>query len=432
MSVTAFLNARLLDPATNLDAKGGLLIDGGVITEIGPHLTKEGVKAPAGAENVDCAGACLAPGLIDMRVHAREPGEEYKETIATAAGAAVAGGVTTMVCLPNTMPAIDNPALVGFVLQRGREACLAHVQTYAALTQNTDGKKLAEIGLLQEAGAIAFTDGTKAIDDPVLMRRALTYAKTFDALIVQHPEEPRMAKGGEAHAGELSARLGLAGIPGIAEAMMLERDMRLVEMTGGRYHAAHVSTAEGIEVIRRAKAKGLRVTADTAPQYFALNENEIGEYRTFARLSPPLRPESDRIAVVQGLADGTIDVIASDHAPHDQESKRLPFGQAEPGIIGLETLLPLSLALHHNGKMALLDVLRRLTIAPAELLGLAGGRLAKGAPADLVLFDLDKPWRVEEIKFRSTSKNSPFDNRPMQGHALRTIVAGRTVFTRKA
>jgi dihydroorotase len=427
MSVTAFLNARLLDPATSFDVTGGLLIEDGVIIDVGPN-----VKAPAGAETVDCAGACLAPGLIDMRVHAREPGEEYKETIATAAGAAVAGGVTTMVCLPNTMPAIDNPALVGFVLQRGREAGLAHVQTYAALTQNTEGKKLAEIGLLQEAGAIAFTDGTKAIDDPVLMRRALTYAKTFDALIVQHPEEPRMAKGGEAHAGELSARLGLAGIPGIAEAMMLERDMRLVEMTGGRYHAGHVSTAEGIEVIRRAKAKGLRVTADTAPQYFALNENEIGEYRTFARLSPPLRPENDRLAVVAGLADGTIDVIASDHAPHDQESKRLPFGQAEPGIIGLETLLPLSLALHHNGKMALLDVLRRLTLAPAELLGLPAGRLAKGAPADLVLFDLDKPWRVEEIKFRSTSKNSPFDNRPMQGHALRTIVAGRTVFTRKA
>jgi dihydroorotase len=427
MTVTAFLNARLLDPATLLDAKGGLLIENGKILDVGPA-----VKAPAGAETVDCAGACLAPGLIDMRVHAREPGEEYKETIATAAGAAVAGGVTTMVCLPNTMPAIDNPALVGFVLQRGREAGLANVQTYAALTQNTEGKKLAEIGLLQEAGAIAFTDGTKAIDDPVLMRRALTYAKTFGALIVQHPEEPRMAKGGEAHAGELSARLGLAGIPGIAEAMMLERDMRLVEMTGGRYHAGHVSTAEGIEVIRRAKSRGLRVTADTAPQYFALNENEIGEYRTFARLSPPLRPESDRVAVVAGLADGTIDVIASDHAPHDQESKRLPFGQAEPGIIGLETLLPLSLALHHNGKMSLLDVLRRLTLAPAELLGLPGGRLAKGAPADLVLFDLDKPWRVEEIKFRSTSKNSPFDNRPMQGHALRTIVGGRTVFTRKA
>jgi dihydroorotase len=427
MTVLALLNARLLDPATKLDATGGLLIEDGVIREVGPAVT-----APAGAETVDCAGACLAPGLIDMRVHAREPGEEYKETIATAAGAAVAGGVTTMVCLPNTMPAIDNPALVGFVLQRGREAGLARVQTYAALTQNTEGKKLAEIGLLLEAGAIAFTDGVKAIDDPVVMRRALTYAKTFDALIVQHPEEPRMAKGGEAHAGELSARLGLVGIPGIAEAMMLERDMRLVEMTGGRYHAAHVSTAEGIEVIRRAKARGLRVTADTAPHYFALNENEIGEYRTFARLSPPLRPESDRVAVVQGLADGTIDVIASDHAPHDQESKRLPFGQAEPGIIGLETLLPLSLALHHNGKMALLDVLRRLTIAPAELLGLPGGKLAKGAPADLVLFDPDKPWRVEEIKFRSTSKNSPFDNRPMQGHALRTIVGGRTVFTRKA
>ena len=427
MSKLALLNARLLDPASGLDAAGGVIVENGVIAEIGAN-----VKAPAGAETVDCGGACLAPGLIDIRVHAREPGEEHKETIATAAGAAVAGGVTTMVCLPNTVPVIDNPALVGFVLQRGREANLARVATYAALTQNTEGKKLAEIGLLKAAGAIAFTDGVKAIDDPVLMRRALTYAKTFDAVIVQHPEEPRLAKGGEAHAGELSARLGLAGIPGIAEAIMLERDMRLVESVGGRYHAAHVSTAEGVEIIRRAKSRGLRVTADTAPHYFSLNENEIGEYRTFARLSPPLRPESDRAAIVAGLADGTIDIIASDHAPHDQESKRLPFGQAEPGIIGLETLLPLTLALHHNGKMGLLAALRALTVAPAELLGLPGGRLAKGAPADLVLFDPDKPWKVEEAKFRSTSKNSPFDGRPMQGHALRTIVGGRTVFTRKA
>jgi dihydroorotase len=287
---------------------------------------------------------------------------------------------------------------------------------------------MAEIGLLSEAGAVAFTDGTKAVADSVVMRRALAYAKAFDRIIVQHPEEPRLAAGGEAHEGELSSRLGLAGIPVAAEVIMLERDIRLVELTGGRYHAAHVSTAEGVEVIRNAKARGLAVTCDTAPPYFGLNETAIGEYRTFARLSPPLRSESDRQAVVRGLADGTIDVIASDHAPQDQESKRLPFAQAEPGIIGLETLLPLALELHHNRHMPLLEIIRRLTLTPATILKLPGGKLAKGAPADLLLFDLDRPWKIDEKNFRSKSKNSPFDGRPVQGMAVRTIVGGRTVF----
>jgi dihydroorotase len=423
---TAFLNARLLDPATGLDATGNLLVENGRIADVGPRVFSDG--KPADATIVDCKGLCLSPGLIDMRVHAREPGEEHKETIATAAAAAVAGGVTTMVCLPDTDPVIDNPALVGFVLQRGREAQLANVMTYATITQGAKGDKMAEIGLLAEAGAVAFTDGTKAVADSVVMRRALAYAKAFDRIIVQHPEEPRLAAGGEAHEGELSSRLGLAGIPVAAEVIMLERDIRLVELTGGRYHAAHVSTAEGVKVIRNAKARGLAVTCDTAPPYFGLNETAIGEYRTFARLSPPLRSESDRQAVVRGLADGTIDVIASDHAPQDQESKRLPFAQAEPGIIGLETLLPLALELHHNRHMPLLEIIRRLTLTPATILKLPGGKFAKGAPADLLLFDLDRPWKIDEAMFRSKSKNSPFDGRPVQGMAVRTLVGGRTVF----
>ena len=423
---TAFVNARLLDPASGLDTPGALLVEGERIVDLGPRLFADG--KPADATVIDCHGRCLAPGLIDMRVHAREPGEEYKETIATASAAAVAGGVTTMVCLPNTDPVIDNPSLVGFVLQRGREAALAHVETYATVTQGAEGERIAEMGLLAEAGAIAFTDGTKAVADPVVMRRALSYAKMFGRTIVQHPEEPRLAAGGEAHAGELASRLGLAGIPAIAEVIMLERDIRLVEVTGGRYHAAHLSTAEGVEVIRAAKARGLAITCDTAPPYFGLNETAIGEYRTFARLSPPLRGESDRQAIVRGLADGTIDAIASDHAPQDTESKRLPFAQAEPGIIGLETLLPLALELYHNRHMPLLEVLRRLTLAPATILGLTGGRLAKGARADLVLFDLERPWRIAEENFSSKSKNSLFDGRPVQGMALRTMVNGRTVF----
>jgi dihydroorotase len=423
---TAFLNARLLDPASGLDVTGNLLIDNDRIVDAGPRLFSDG--KPGDAVIVDCKGLCLSPGLIDMRVHAREPGEEHKETILTAATAAVAGGVTTMVCLPNTEPVIDNPALVGFVLQRGREAGLANVTTYGTVTQGALGENMSEMGLLAEAGAVAFTDGTKPVADAVVMRRALSYAKMFDRIIVQHPEEPRLARNGEAHQSEFSTRLGLAGIPAIAEVIMLERDLRLVEATGGRYHAAHVSTEQGIEVIRAAKARGLNITCDTAPPYFALNETAIGEYRTFARLSPPLRGESDRQAVVRGLADGTIDAIASDHAPHDQESKRVPFSQAEPGIIGLETLLTLSLEMHHNRHMPLLDVIGRLTLAPATILNLPAGRLAKGAPADLLLFDLDRPWKLDEKNFRSKSKNSPFDGRPVQGMTVRTIVAGRTMF----
>ena len=423
---TAFLNARLLDPASGLDVTGNLLVEDDRIVDVGPRLFSDG--KPGDADIVDCKGLCLAPGLIDMRVHAREPGEEHKETILTAATAAVAGGVTTMVCLPNTDPVIDNPALVGFVLQRGREAGLANVQTYGTITQGALGEKMSEMGLLAEAGAVAFTDGTKAVADAVVMRRALSYAKMFDRIIVQHPEEPRLAKGGEAHASEFSSRLGLAGIPVIAEVIMLERDLRLVEVTGGHYHAAHIATEQGIEVIRAAKARGLAITCDTAPPYFALNETAIGEYRTFARLSPPLRAESDRQAVVRGLADGTIDAIASDHAPHDQESKRVPFSQAAPGIIGLETLLPLALEMHHNGHMTLLQVIGRLTLAPATILNLPGGKLVKGGPADLLLFDLDRPWKIDEKNFRSKSKNSPFDGRPVQGLPVRTMVGGRTVF----
>lgn len=422
----AVVNARLLDPATKRDERGGVLVQDGLIVDVGPRVDTQGL--PDDVERIDAGGHCLAPGLIDMRVQLREPGEEHKETIATASAAAAAGGVTSMVCLPNTDPVIDDVAGVEFIARRARETRLSKVYCYGAVTKNLTGKDLVEIGLLSESGALAFTDGLAAVGDARVMSRALSYARCFGALIIQHPEEPSLAEGGAMNAGELATRLGLAGIPWQAEVMLIERDLHLVEMTGARFHIAHVSTAAAVEAIRKAKQRGLGVTCDTAPPYFGLNENEVGDYRTFAKLSPPLRGEDDRRAIVAAIADGTIDCIASDHAPHDQDSKRVPFAQAAAGVIGLETLLPVSLEPYHRGDMALLDLLACMTIAPASLLKLPQGRLSKGAPADLVLFDLERAYRIDVGKFRSKSKNSPFDERPVQGRVLRTIVDGRTVF----
>ena len=421
-----FSGVRLIDPASGRDGEGDLLVLEGRIAAVEPGLADKGV--PEGTERVAGAGLCLAPGLVDLRVQIREPGEEHKETIASASAAAAAGGVASMVALPNTDPVIDAVAGIEFIARRAREIRKVKVYAYAGVTKGLAGKDLTEMGLLAESGAVAFTDGTSAVADARVMRRALSYARTFDALIVQHPEEPALAAGGQMNEGELATRLGLAGIPAAAEAMMIERDLRLVALTGGRYHVAHVSTADGIEAIRAAKARGLAVTCDTAPPYFALNELAVGDYRTFAKLSPPLRGEADRLAVERALADGTIDCIASDHAPHDQDSKRVPFAQAAPGVIGLETLLPVSLELVHKRVLSMIELFRRLALAPADLLGLPQGRLAPGAPADLVLFDPTRAWVVDEDRFLSKSKNSPFGGRPVQGRVLRTLVDGRTVF----
>jgi dihydroorotase len=413
---------RLVDPASGLDETGNLLVEGGRIAGIGRDVARDG------AEAIDARGTCLAPGLVDMRVQLREPGHEHQETMQTGGAAAVAGGVTTMVALPNTDPPIDEPALVEFVARRSRDVGLARIRTYGAATRGLKGSEITEMGLLAESGALGFSDGERAIADALVMRRALSYAATFGRPVVQHPEEPSLAAGGAVTEGEIATRLGLPGITPMAEVIMVERDLRLAELTQGPLHLAHVSTEAAIDAIRRAKARGVAVTCDTAPPYFALNETAVGEYRTFAKLSPPLRSEWDRRAVVVGLRDGTIDAIASDHAPQDQDSKRLPFTSAAPGIIGLETLLPLALELHHNGHISLLDLFRRLSLRPAEILGLDAGRLAIGAPADLVLFDLDRPWKIDEHAFRSKTKNSPFDGRPVQGRVLKTLVAGRIVF----
>ena len=427
---TAYINARLLDPATGLDAPGALITDGETIADMGASLGADFATTgvPDGVHVVDCKGLCLCPGLVDMRVQIREPGEEHKGTIESAGRAATAGGVTTLACLPNTDPVIDDMSVVEFMARRARLLGLAKVYAMGAVTKGAEGAELAEMGMLAEAGAVAFTDGIYAIANTQVMRRALSYAATFDLLIVQHPEDPSLAASGVMNAGEAATRLGLSGIPCQAEVIMVERDIRLLEMAGGRLHFAHVSTGDAIAAIAAAKARGLRVTCDTAPPYFALNETAIGNYRTFAKLSPPLRSEDDRLAVVEGLKSGAIDAIASDHAPHDEDAKRLPFAQAAFGGIGLETLLPVSLELVHGGALSMLEALALLTCKPAGVLGLEAGRLAIGAPADLCLFDPDRGWKVDADAMLSKSKNTPFDGRPVQGRVMRTVVDGRTVF----
>jgi dihydroorotase len=424
MNRLLFRHARLLDPASGLDTPGDLLVEGERIAAVGGDLS----AAARDAETVDAEGLCLAPGLVDMRVQLREPGAEHMESIESGGRAAAAGGVTTMVALPNTNPPVDDVSVVEFLARRAREARLAKVHTYAAATKGLKGHDLTEMGLLAANGALGFTDGVKAVGDALVMRRVLAYARSFDLLVLQHPEEPSLGGAGEVNEGEIATRLGLAGITPAAEIIMVERDLRLVEITGARYHAAHVSTAAAIAAIRQAKVLGLPVTCDTAPPYFALNETAIGDYRTFAKLSPPLRSEGDRRAVIEGLRDGTIDAIASDHSPWDQDSKRLPFSSAAYGIVGLETLLALSLELYHNGHLDLLGLIRLMTLNPAQILRLSVGRLAPGAPADLVLFDPDLGWRICPDDFRSKSKNAPFDEWPARGRVQRTVVDGRTIF----
>ncbi|MET0367109.1 MAG: dihydroorotase, partial [Methylobacterium sp.] len=369
----------------------------------------------------------LAPGLIDLRAFVGEPGAEHRETLASASAAAAAGGVTTLVCMPDTNPIMDEPAIVDFVLRRARDTACVNVLPAAAITKGLGGREMTEFGLLQEAGAVAFTDGLRAVADAQVMRRALTYARDFGALLMQHVEESSLAAEGVMNEGELASRLGLMGVPREAETVMLERDIRLVRLTGARYHAAMISCADSVEIVRRAKEDGLPVTCGVSVNNLVLNENDIGHYRTFCRLSPPLRDEADRQAVVAALAEGVIDVVVSDHNPQDADTKRLPFAEAADGALGIETLLGAAMRLVHTGDVPLPRLLAALTANPARLLGQAAGRLAKGAPADLVLIDPDLPYVVDKRRLKSRSKNSPFDEARLQGGAVLTMVGGRIV-----
>ena len=414
-------NARLIDPASGLDAPGALLIENGRIASL--------TGAPADdAEQLDAGGRILAPGLIDMRAALGEPGAEHRETIASAALAAAAGGITTICALPDTQPVLDDPALVEFIARRGEATGSLTILPYAAATRGLKGLELSEFGLLREAGAIAFTDGAHAIASARTMRLALSYARAFGTFIVQHPEEPTLAHGA-ATEGELATRLGLPGIPLAAEAMMVARDITLARLTGGHVHFSRISTAAALDLIRAAKSEGLHITCDTAPPYFDLNENAITGYRSYAKLSPPLRPEEERRAVVAALADGTIDCVVSDHQPRDADDKRLPFAQAEAGGAGLATLLAVTLARVHAGDLSLMAALALLTSRPAAMLGIAAGRLAVDAPADLMLLDLDRAWQVKDGQLPGKAQNSPFDGRALEGRVHATFKAGRKVFS---
>lgn len=425
MTRTAFVNARLLDPASGYDQSGNLLVEDGKIVDLGPELFKDGV--PEGLKTVECGGKVLCPGLVDMRVFTGEPGAEHRETLALTSQAAAAGGVTTVIVMPNTDPVIDDVALVDFMERRARDTAIVNVHPMAALTKGLKGQEMTEIGLLKEAGAVAFTDGDKAVANAQVVRRAMSYAKLFDALLVQHAEEPSLASG-VMHEGELSSRWGLTGIPAAAETIMIERDLRLMELTGGRLHIGQISCEASVEIIRAAKNRGLPVTCGVSAAHLQLNELDIQGYRTFFKLSPPLRSEQDRQALVAGLADGTIDVIVSGHDPQDADVKRRPFEEANFGAIGLETLLAAGLALVHSGDVPLARLLDTMTHVPADLLGLGTGRLAAGLPADLILIDTDMPWQLKPEALKSVSKNTPFEDRRFQGRVLRTIVGGRMVF----
>ncbi|CAO4150975.1 dihydroorotase [Methylorubrum aminovorans] len=424
MSALVLSNAHLLDPATGREGPGAVLVRDGRIADVAFGAAP---GTPESAQNIECGGLTLAPGLIDLRAFVGEPGAEHRETLASASAAAAAGGVTTLVCMPDTNPVIDGPAIVDFVLRRARDTASVNVLPAAAITKGLAGREMTEFGLLAEAGAVAFTDGLKAVTNAQVMRRALTYARDFGALLMQHVEEPDLVGDGVMNEGEMASRLGLLGIPREAETVMLERDIRLVRLTGGRYHAAMISCADSVEIVRRAKEADLPVTCGVSVNNLVLNEGDIGHYRTFCKLSPPLRCEDDRAAVIAALNEGVIDVIVSDHNPQDVETKRLPFAEAADGALGIETLLGANLRLLHTGDVTLRTLLNALSANPARLLGREAGRLERGAPADLVLIDPDLPYVLDKRQLKSRSKNSPFDEARLQGAAVLTLVGGRIV-----
>lgn len=421
----ALVNARMIDPASNYDGPGGVVIDDGIIADVGPHIEPD---IASNMPILDCTGQVLAPGLIDLRVFVGEPGLEHLETFRSVSEAAAAGGVTTLLIMPDTHPVIDDMAMVDYVIRRARDTAVVHIETAAALTKNLDGAEMTEIGLLSEAGARAFTDGKKTIVNSLIMNRLLKYAKDFDALVMHHPQDPYLAGSGVMHDGEFASRIGLPGIPRTAETIMLDRDLRLVERVQSRYHASQISCADSLKTTNAAKQKGLPVSVGVSINHLTLNENDIGTYKTFCKMSPPLRSEEDRMALVEGLADGSIDVVVSSHDPQDVTDKRQPFELAADGAVGVETMLVAALRLYHAAEMDLPALLRPMTENPAKLLGLNRGQIAKGYPADLVLFDPDEPWVLNRDDLKSLAKNTPFDESLFQGRVMRTFVGGKTVF----
>lgn len=423
---TAIYNARLLDPASGRDEKGGVLIENGLIADVGPSVAKTTVADL----KIDAKGKALAPGLIDLRVKTGEPGAENKETLETASDAAAAGGVTTFVVMPDTDPVIDSVALVDFIKRRAEGVAKVKVHPTGGLTVGLEGQKMAEIGLIKQAGAVFFTNGDKPVEDAGVLRRALQYAASFNALVASRPDTPALSKNTVMTAGAFAARLGVRGAPPEAEWIALERDLMLAETTGARLLADCISTARSLAAVERARTAGANVHCSVAAYSLFFNELDVGDYLTYCKVQPPFRTEADRLALIDGLRRGVIDAVVSAHDPQPPEDKRLPIGEAAFGAVGLETLLPALLSLVARDEVSLLAALRPLTSGPADLLGLPQGRLSRNAPADLVLFDPTAPWACDRDDLSSRSKNSPFDGRRLEGRVLRTWVNGATVFER--
>lgn len=419
-----FTNLRLLDPQAGTLEPAAVLVRNGVIAEV---LAGD-ATAPNGAEVMDCSGHILAPGIVDIGVKVCEPGERHKESYRSAGLAAAAGGVTTMVTRPDTDPAIDSPETLEFVTRRANEAAPVNVVPMAALTKGREGREMTEIGFLMDAGAAAFTDCDRVVTDTKVFSRALTYARSLGALVIAHPQDPGLSKGAAVTSGKFASLRGLPAVSPMAERMGLDRDIALIEMTGARYHADQITTARALPALERAKRNGLDITAGVGIHHLTLNALDVADYRTFFKVKPPLRDEEDRIAVVEAVASGLIDIICSMHTPQDEESKRLPFEEAASGAVGLETLLPAALRLVHAEMMDLPTLWRALSLNPAKRLGLPGGRIAVGAPADMVLFNPDAPFVLDRATLRSKSRNTPFDGMRMQGKVVVTYVAGSCVY----
>ena len=419
------INARLICPESLTETEGSLTVENGLIAALN-------ASAPKGATTIDCGGRCLAPGIVDLGVKIGEPGERHKESFRSAGLAAAAGGVTTIIARPDTHPAIDTPETLEFVTRRAAEASPVRIRHMAALTKGREGREMTEIGFLLDAGAIAFTDCDHVVTDTKVLSRALTYAKSLGALVMGHPQEPVLSKGAATTSGKFASLRGLPGVSPMAERIGFDRDMGMVEMTGVKYHFDQITTARALPPLERAKANGFDVTAGTSIHHLTLNEFDVGDYRTFFKVKPPLRSEDDRLATVGAVASGLIDIVSSMHTPQDEESKRLPYEDAASGAVALETFLPAAMRLYHAGHLTLPQLFRAMALNPANRLGLPQGRLAEGAPADLVLFDPDTPFVLDRFKLRSKSKNTPFDGQRMEGRVLATWVAGKQVFSTEA
>lgn len=420
--MTVFINARMIDPETVTDTLGWLRVEAEVITDKGTGTP------PDAGDIVDCKGQCLAPGIVDLGVKISEPGERHKESFASAGRAAAAGGVTTMVTRPDTLSAIDTPEVLEFVRRRATEDAVVKVRPMAALTKGRAGKEMVELGFLKDAGAVAFTDCDNVVSDTKVLARALIYAKSVGALVIGHPQEPNLSKGAAVTSGKFAALRGLPAVSSMAERMGIDRDIAMVEMTGVSYHFDQITTARALPALERAKANGFDVTAGVSIHHLTLNELDVGDYRTFFKVKPPLRSEDDRLAMVNAVATGLVDIISSMHTPQDEESKRLPFEEAASGAVALETLLPAALRLVHADQITLPALFKAMSLNPARRLGLDVGRLSKGAPADLVLFDPDAPIVLDRFKLNSKSKNTPFDGARLQGKVLGTWVDGKQVY----